>query len=241
MNYSESSTLTNVLIDFSKETGSDNSMGTIDYQYDLSKFTELVFSCLFFIFISNKMAYTSREEWDTNINSVGGKKDIHLVVSPWSQDPSANSTQGTLTSGVLVNEFEPPEIMIEPATEGYFYQDRMNMGRINKRANSINRPLPATDAPEKFRTKREPYVAPSRRTVKNSINPSRSKKENYNPGIPGLVGSNIHQENFTQEESSSILIIIILLSVIVFCIVGVCFGLVVPRIYVSLVNKSKHN
>ena len=54
--------------------------------YSLSKFTELVFSCLFFIFISNKMAYTSREEWDTNINSVGGKKDIHLVVSPWSQD-----------------------------------------------------------------------------------------------------------------------------------------------------------
>ena len=113
------------------------------------------------------------------------------------------------------------------------------MGRINKRANSINRPLPATENPEKFRTKREPYVAPSRRTVKNSINPSRSKKENYNPGIPGLVGSNIHQENFTLDESSSI--IIILLSVIVFCIVGVCFGLLVPQIYVSLVNKSKHN
>lgn len=185
------------------------------------------------------MTYISREEWDTNINSVGGKKDVHLVVSPWSQDPSANSTQGTLTSGVLVNEFEPPEIMIEPATEGYFYQDRIDMGRINKRANSINRQLPATETSEKFRNKREPYVAPSRRTVKNSLNPSRSKKENYNPGIPGLVGSNIHQENFTQKESNNI--IIILLSVIVFCIVGVCFGLLVPQIYVSMVNKSRYH
>ena len=184
------------------------------------------------------MAYTSREEWDTNINSVGGKKDVHLVVSPWSQDPSANSTQGILTSGVLVNEFEPPEIMIEPATDGYFYQDRMDMGRINKRANSINRPLPATGNNEKFRNKREPYVAPSRRTVKNSINSSRLK-EGYNPGIPGLVGSNIHQENFTQEESNNIFIV--LLSVIVLCIVGVCFGVLVPKIYVSMTNKSKYD
>lgn len=185
------------------------------------------------------MAYTSREEWDTNINSVGGKKDIHLVVSPWSHNPSANSTQGVLTSGVLINEFEPPEIMIEPATDGYFYQDRLDMRKINKRANSINRPLPANSAEsaESFRNKREPYIAPSRRTVKNAINPSRSK-EAYNPGIPGLVGSNIHQENFTQEESNNI--IIILLSVITFCIVGVCFGLLVPQIYVSMVNKRKH-
>lgn len=194
---------------------------------------ELVFSYLFFIFTVIKMAYTSREEWDTNINSVGGIKDVHLVVSPWSQDPSANSTQGILTSGVLVNEFEPPEILIEPATDGYFYQDRMDMRRVNKRANSINRPVPANQ--EGFRSRREPYVAPSRRTVKNSLNPSRALKEGYNPGIPGLVGSNIHQENFTQEKSSNI--IIVLLSIIVFCIICVCFGLIIPQIYVSIMNK----
>ena len=35
MSYSELCALTNVLIDFSKETGSDNSMGAIDYQYGI--------------------------------------------------------------------------------------------------------------------------------------------------------------------------------------------------------------
>ena len=32
MSYSELCALTNALVDFSKETGSDNSMGAIDYQ-----------------------------------------------------------------------------------------------------------------------------------------------------------------------------------------------------------------
>ena len=239
--------------------------------------------------------YTSRDEWDTNINSVGGKRDVYLVTSPWSNDPSANSTQGALTSGVLINEFEPPEILIEPATDGYFYQDRMNMGRINSRANTlinsyatgsggsgstadttedekvaatvsvatnptastadttaVSTPMPVTtqEAPttvttsptgESYRTAlNESYVARSRRNAKVVVNPSRDQKggktEKYNPGIPGLVGSNIHQENFTQEQSNNI--IIVLLAIIVFCIVGVCFGLLVPQIYVTLKNKN---
>lgn len=185
--------------------------------------------------------YTSRDEWDTNINSVGGKKDVYLVVSPWSNDPSANSSQGSLTSGVLVNEFEPPDIIVEPSTDGYFYQDRMNLGLINKRANTIltpnsvsteinNKPTPkhingTTDYPYDgtgevpTNVKREPYIAPSRKTFRKGSNKSRVEK--YNPGIEGLVGSNLHQETFTQEQTNNFIVVI--LTLLMLCFIAVIF------------------
>lgn len=183
--------------------------------------------------------YTSRDEWDTNINSVGGKKDVYLVVSPWSNDPSANSSQGSLTSGVLVNEFEPPDIIVEPSTDGYFYQDRMNLGLINKRANTIltpnsvsteinNKPTPkninsTTDYPYDgtgevpTNVKREPYIAPSRKSFRKGSNKSRVEK--YNPGIEGLVGSNLHQETFTQEQTNNFIVVILTLLMVCFIFV----------------------
>lgn len=181
------------------------------------------------------MTFISKDEWDTNISSVGGKKDVLLVSSPWSHNPSANPSQGILTHGVLVNEFEPPEIMIEPATDGYFYQDRMDMSKVNERANIVKGGETEGMDQEKFGRKKELYVAPSRRAYKNTTKP---KKEQYNPGIPGLVGSNIHQENFTQEETNNY--VIVLLSIITLCIIGVCFGFIIPRIYV-LMEKNNSN
>ena len=182
------------------------------------------------------MTYTSKDEWDTSISSVGGKKDVHLVVSPWSHNPSANPAQGVLTQGVLVNEFEPPEILIEPATDGYFYQDRLDMSKVNERASVINDGSSGAEDDEKLGRKKDLYVAPSRRAFKNVTKP---KKEKYNPGIPGLVGSNIHQENFTQDETNNL--VVILLSIIAICIVGVCFGIMIPQVYVSIMNKTaKH-
>lgn len=210
--------------------------------------------------------YISDPSWDTNINSKGGIKDVHLVTSPWSHIPSANSTQGFLTSGVLINEFEPPMIDYAPSTSGYFYQNRLDMGIVNKRAAIVNRQnttssdvgqsdaLPnatvasAAVAPQtlqpvngntinlntvnavptqvmttaatsnnKSNTGNGPYVAPSRRNGKNTINASRATgKEQYNPGIPGLIGSNIHTETFTNDCGSNRIIIILLLLVAVF-------------------------
>ena len=54
MSYSELCALTNVLVDFSKETGSNNFMGSIDINMklnNLSKYTRLVFyACFLFLF-----------------------------------------------------------------------------------------------------------------------------------------------------------------------------------------------
>lgn len=220
---------------------------------------------VFFIF--NEMTtYISDPSWDTNINSKGGIKDVHLVTSPWSHNPSANSTQGFLTSGVLINEFEPPMIDYTPATSGYFYQNRLDMGVVNKRAAIVNRQnttsadvgqsdaLPnatvasaavapqtlqpingnainlntvnaipnkvissATTATTTSNTANGPYVAPSRRNGKNTLNASRTTgKEQYNSGIPGLIGSNIHTETFTNDCGSNRVIIILLLLVALF-------------------------
>lgn len=210
--------------------------------------------------------YVSDPAWDTNINSKGGVKDVLLVTSPWSHNPSANSTQGFLTSGVLINEFEPPTINYAPATCGYFYQNRLDMGVVNKRAAIVNRQnstsidsgqsdaLPnatvasaavapqtlqpvngnainlntvnavpnqvitsAVNSTTKTSTGNGPYVAPSRRNGKNTINTSRATgKEPYNPGIPGLIGSNIHTETFTSDCGSNRVIIILLLLVALF-------------------------
>lgn len=178
-------------------------------------------------------SYTSKDEWDTSISSVGGKKDVCLVVSPWSHNPSANPAQGILTHGVLINQYEPPEILIEPATDGYFYQDRLDMSRVNERANTVEG---GGVSDEKLGRKEDFYVAPSRRAYKTALKPKREEKEGYNPGIPGLVDSNIHQENFTQEETNNI--VVILLSVIAICIIGVSFGILIPQVYVSIMNKG---
>lgn len=162
------------------------------------------------------MTYTSKDEWDTSISSVGGAKDVHLVSSPWSHNPSANPLQGILTHGVLINEYEPPEIMIEPAVDGYFYQDRLDMSKVNERASVVG-----SGEEEKFGRKKELYVAPSRRAFKNVTKP---KKEGYNPGIPGLVGSNLHQEGFIVDSPVSIVVVILL-------VVATIGGIVVALVF----------
>lgn len=75
--------------------------------------------------------YDSRVEWDTNINTNGGLKDVMLVNSPYSNVPSANATQGTLTYGNLVNEYEPPKVIIHPQDDGYYVRNRSDMNSKN--------------------------------------------------------------------------------------------------------------
>lgn len=189
------------------------------------------------------MSFESRPSWDTNISSVGGAKDILLVSSPWSDLPSDNCRQGTLTSGVLNKEFAPPVIDIEPASTGAYYQNRMNTSDINQRVALMNRQTTTSNLDQAQVNKQvETYVGPSRRSVKRFINPSRQgstteqqdlavgeSREKYNPGIPGLVDSHLHQESFTQEESSNL--IVLLLAIISFCVVGMCAGMIIPYVY----------
>lgn len=172
------------------------------------------------------LSYESRPEWDTNISSVGGKKDVLLVKSPWSDNPSANSTQGSLTSGVLTNEFEPPEIIIEPAVNGYYYQNRLNMADVNQRIATLNR-IGTTDTvdPEKVAKQTETYIAPSRRSVKHYVNNSRSgRKETYNPGIPGLADSQYHHEAFENKADDWIVTCLVIIVICVCCPVLVVWG-----------------
>ena len=178
------------------------------------------------------MSFESKQDWDANINSVGGAKDAYFVISPYSNQPSANASQGSLTYGNLVTEFAPPKVMVSPSDDGYYIKNRLDMASTNDQVSDVmtsNMGNP-TDAAEGFKEKR--YVARSRRGEKFTVNPSR-RKEKYTE-MPGFRGSEIHQEAFTQEETNYIFII--MMSVIVFCIVGVCFGFLIPRINVRLAN-----
>ena len=188
------------------------------------------------------MSFESKQEWDTDINTVGGAKDAYFVTSPYSNQPSANASQGALTFGNLVTEFAPPKVMISPSDDGYYVRNRLDMASTNNQVSDVmvtnlgNSTDAASETPasEAFKGKR--YVAPSRRGEKFTVNPSR-KKERYTE-MPGFRGSEIHQEAFTQEETNYIFIII--MSIITFCVVGICFGFLIPRINVGFPNCSRY-
>lgn len=183
------------------------------------------------------MSFESKTDWDTNINSVGGAKDAYFVTAPYSNQPSANASQGALTYGNLVTEFTPPKIIISPIEDGYYIRNRFGMDSMNSQVSDVmstntGNPTGITStSAESFRKKA--YVAPSRRTEKFTLNPSR-KKENYTE-MPGFRGSEIHQEAFTPEETNYIFVILI--SVVVFCLVGICFGFLIPRVNVRVFDR----
>lgn len=159
------------------------------------------------------MTFTSKLDWETDINTVGGQSNILLVDSPYSDLPSANASQGALTYGNLVNEFKPPKIEISPIDNGYYIHSRMHTGDKNAAVDVVDGGVdkePAKDAAapgkEGFREcmRQKVYKGPSRRGYKETTNrPERGniteeKKEGYTE-MPEFVGSNIHQEAFSFE------------------------------------------
>lgn len=209
------------------------------------------------------MSYDSRKEWDTDINSVGGAKDMHFVSSPYSNQASANSSQGALTYGNLINEFEPPKVMITPLDDGYYIKNRMNMSEKAANVENVeyqNAKVAEKYTPAKFQratmnkmmntvktnadgSKSNQRTVPSniRSGMLNTIAKTEQKSsfgnnvEHYTE-MPEFVDSNIHiQESFSAEEKS--LFIIIIISIITFCIVGVSFNILVPRIDVRHINS----
>lgn len=94
----------------------------------------------------NAMTFTSKLDWDTNINALGGQSNILLVDSPYSDLPSANASQGALTYGNLVNEFAPPKIEISPIDNGYYIHSRMHTGMLNPAADIVGGALATTPA-----------------------------------------------------------------------------------------------
>lgn len=92
------------------------------------------------------MAFTSKLDWDTDINAVGGQSNVLLVDSPFSDHPSANAAQGALTYGNLVNEFKPPKIEISPIDNGYYIHSRMHTGAKNTAVDIIAGGAPSTPA-----------------------------------------------------------------------------------------------
>lgn len=198
---------------------------------------------VFYFYFFKNMSFESKTDWNTNINSVGGAKDAYFVTSPYSNQPSANASQGALTYGNLVTEFTPPKIIISPTEDGYYIRNRFDLDSMSSQVSDVtttnmgnptNNPTGITNkSSESFRKKA--YVAPSRRTEKFTLNPSR-KKERYTE-IPGFRGSEIHQEAFTPEETNYIFVILI--SVIVFCLVGVCFGFLIPKVNVRVFDRNR--
>lgn len=94
----------------------------------------------------NAMTFTSKLDWDTNINALGGQNNILLVDSPYSDLPSANASQGALTYGNLVNEFAPPKIEISPIDNGYYIHSRMHTGILNPAVDIVGGALATTPA-----------------------------------------------------------------------------------------------
>lgn len=177
------------------------------------------------------MTFTSKLDWDTNINAVGGQSNVLLVDSPYSDLPSANASQGALTYGNLTTEFAPPKIEISAIDNGYYIHSRMHTGEKNPAVDIVSggtdapakaeaakeageAPAPAAPAKEAGQGKegfkecmrQKTYVAPSRRGVKPTLNVARDNitKEGGQESyteMPEFVGSNIHQKESFSFET----------------------------------------
>lgn len=145
--------------------------------------------------------YDSKVEWDTNINSVGGFKDTMFVTSPFSNTPSANASQGSLTFGNLCHEFAPPSVVVHPTDDGYYVRNRMDMTHRSDDVHELRDEIHGetddsnnTDAPPSLTSVNgETYIAPSRRSEKFRVknNGHKQTKEKYTE-VPGLKGSEVH-------------------------------------------------
>lgn len=83
------------------------------------------------------MAYVSKRDWDSNINTFGGAKSVRMYESPFSDNPSANNINGVLSNGVLTQTFGPPKIYIAPSDRNFVYQDRFGRSRMNPRVDNL--------------------------------------------------------------------------------------------------------
>lgn len=189
--------------------------------YSFCSSEEITHVLFLFLALFKGMSFESKPEWDTNINSIGGAKDVCFVSSPYSNQPSANPMQGSLTGGNLITEFEPPKVMVSPADDGYYVRSRIDVADVSDQLESK----------EGFKRKvLASGTTQGKRSAKLAMKEA-SRKEGYTE-MPGFRGSEIHQEAFTQEETNYIFVILI--SVVAFCIVGICFGFLVPRVNVRM-------
>lgn len=157
-------------------------------------------SCVHSFYCKGNMTFTSKLDWDTNINAVGGQSNVLLVDSPYSDLPSANASQGALTYGNLTTEFAPPKIEISAIDNGYYIHSRMHTGEKNPAVDIVSggadTPAKAEAAAAKAEAgeeapaapkaeagqgkegfkecmRQKTYVAPSRRGVKPTLNVAR--------------------------------------------------------------------
>lgn len=141
------------------------------------------------------MYETGNYNWDTDKAAIGGSSHVNFVVSPYSNVPSANASQGHLTYGTLSTMYNPPKIMIRPSSDGYYVNNRFDMSTVNERAYNVH-----------------PHSMSNGCQVNES---SMRSKESFE-GIPGLRGSEHHVERFKASDTPILILLIVLFVIISF-------------------------
>lgn len=181
-------------------------------------------------------------EWSAGFETVGGAKDIQLYISPFSDNASDNAKAGHITGGVLTQEYEPSKKLQKAAEASYMYTDRTDISKYNELAMNLQG---VVDVP-KEEVKKEGFR--KHKKVEQQV-------EQF--GIPGLVDSHFvntslpatqigdysgldavdatvdstiadAKEAFTAEQTRTVLIIVAV--VVALCVVGFCFGFLIPKI-----------
>jgi len=188
--------------------------------------------------------------------AVGGPQDVATYITGWDQVSSGNSKVIRSSGNMGRREYEPTVAKEGPVGAYSDARTGQVIGRIH-----VPMPGPNSDVEDVTENnsalglesldKEQFQVARSRRSFKTAVNPSRrhsvgtskregfrsrrSSKERYTY-MPGLADSQYHVESFTQEESNNIFII--LLAIIVFCVVGISCGVLIPRLCVHCCDKK---
>ena len=167
-----------------------------------------------------------QSEWSNLFNVKQKGNEVALVKSPFSEIASDNAKAGRISDGVLTQEYEPPKSnAVGPEPANYRFYDRLDVSKVTPESDIIK--------------KREGF---------------RTKKTDVEEGfaIPGLVDSHFipdvapavraddysyldtpveEKEAFTNEQKNTIIVIVV--AIVCVCIVGLCFGLLVPKFRIN--------
>ena len=176
-------------------------------------------------------------------NDPYGLRKVTGYVSPYSSNPSANSGYGRLTFGNLPAEFEGnPVIGTFPQDNPALVQQRTDPSYkanldlySNPIDNMVSKDLEATPTTddETKKSVRDHAKSNGKRSY-----PSGDNFFTQDPTYNGNIEQFSHKkEKFTTEQKNTAEVIFV--GIIVVCVVGVCFGLLIPTFRVQKVPKLK--
>jgi hypothetical protein len=150
------------------------------------------------------MFSTGQNTWDSDINTLGGIKNVTLYESCYSNNASANAQQGKISSGVNSIIFEPPRLDLTldvPRESGYLGNRVMvDYNKIQKiYADGADSLATVNEKPEL--EGKSTAAAVAEKVAQASVAPATTGEAFAS--VPGLVDSHFIHESYKERATNS--------------------------------------